>query len=97
MRKPLAKLPTLFCSLLLFGCLENPSDLETQAKEFGVSMGYDVKGVSCMNYDSDNDGYVSCAVNIGMQEPLQIECASTYSILSRGCRMVKVSVKGLYR
>ena len=56
-----------------------------------------MKGVSCMNYDSDSDGYVSCAVNIGMQEPMQIECASTYSILSRGCRMVKVSVKGLYR
>lgn len=96
MRKTLAKLPTLFYSLLLFGCLENPSNLETQAKEFGVSMGYDVKGVSCMNYDSDNDGYVSCAVNIGTQEPLQIECSSMYSIFRRGCRLVKINMLRRY-
>jgi hypothetical protein len=92
MIKTLAKLPTLFCSLFLFGCLENPIKLETQAKEFGVSMGYEVKGVNCMNYDSDNDGYVSCAVNIGMQEPLQIECSSMYNIISRGCRLVKINM-----
>jgi hypothetical protein len=93
MRKTLATLLTIFT----FGCLENPVKLQEQAREFTESMGYTVKGVSCMNYDSDSDGYVSCAVNIGMQEPMQIECASTYSILSRGCRMVKVSLKGLYR
>jgi len=86
------RLSTLFLSFLLFGCLEDPVKLQNQAKEFTKSMGYDFKGASCMNTDSDNDGYVSCAVNIGMQEPLQIECASLYSIIRSGCRLVKVNL-----
>ena len=88
MRKTLATLLNIFT----FGCLENPVKLQEQAREFTESMGYTVKGVSCMNYDSDNDGYVSCAVNIGMQEPLQIECSSMYNIISRGCRLVKINM-----
>lgn len=88
MRKTLATLLTIFT----FGCLENPVKLQEQAREFTESMGYTVKGVSCMNYDSDSDGYVSCAVNIGMQEPLQIECVSLYSIIRSGCRLVKINM-----
>lgn len=86
------KLSTLFLSFLLFGCLEDPVKLQNQAKEFTKSMGYDFKGASCINTDSDSDGYVSCAVNIGMQEPLQIECASLYSVIRSGCRLVKIGV-----
>lgn len=86
------RLSIFLLSSLLLGCLENPIKLQEQAKEFATSMGYDVKGLSCMNTDSDNDGYVSCAVNIGMQEPLQIECASLYSIVRSGCRLVKINM-----
>ena len=86
------KLTALLLPFLLIGCLEDPVKLQTQAKEFATSMGYDVKGLSCMNTDSNNDGYVSCAVNVGMQEPLQIECASMYSIIRSGCRLVKINM-----
>ena len=86
------RLSIFLLSSLLFGCLEDSAKLQNQAKEFTKSMGYDFKGASCMNTDSDNDGYVSCAVNIGMQEPLQIECASLYSVIRSGCRLVKIGV-----
>jgi hypothetical protein len=90
------KLTALFLPFLLIGCLEDPVKLQNQAKDFATSMGYDVKGLSCMNTDSDNDGYVSCAVNVGMQEPLQIECASVYSIIRSGCRLVKINMLRRY-
>ena len=86
------RLSIFLLSSLLFGCLEDSAKLQNQAKEFTKSMGYDFKGTSCMNTDSDNDGYVSCAVNVGMQEPLQIECASLYSIVRSGCRLVKINM-----
>ena len=86
------RLSIFLFSSLLFGCLEDSAKLQNQAKEFTKSMGYDFKGASCMNTDNDNDGYVSCAVNIGMQEPLQIECASLYSIVRSGCRLVKINM-----
>ena len=86
------RLSIFLLSSLLFGCLEDSAKLQNQAKEFTKSMGYDFKGASCMNTDNDNDGYVSCAVNIGMQEPLQIECASLYSIVCSGCRLVKINM-----
>ena len=86
------RLSIFLLSSLLFGCLEDSAKLQNQAKEFTKSMGYDFKGASCMNTDNDNDGYVSCAVNIGTQEPLQIECASLYSIVRSGCRLVKINM-----
>lgn len=86
------RLSIFLLSSLLFGCLEDPVKLQNQAKDFTKSMGYDFKGASCMNTDSDSDGYVSCAVNIGMQEPLQIECVSLYSIIRSGCRLVKINM-----
>jgi outer membrane cobalamin receptor len=86
---------TFLFSFLLIGCIENTTRLENMAKDFCVGLGYDVIGVKCMNRDTDNDGYMSCAANIGGgTPPLQIECSSQYSILSNGCRLVKPTLRG---
>ena len=65
----------LFCFALI-GCTEDTTKLEATAETYTKKLGYEFKGASCVNTDGDNDGYVSCSVNIGQNEPLQVECAS---------------------
>lgn len=84
---------TLMALLLLTvpACLQDTSSLESSGRGFLSSLGYKVVGVSCMNMDSDGDGYVSCTARVeGQQQPVAIECASAYSFKS-GCRMQKLS------
>lgn len=68
---------------------------ERDAKLFATNLGYDVRGASCMNVDSDSDGYVSCTVSIadknGNISMVPVECASAYAMGS-GCRMQKMVV-----
>ena len=90
------KLPNIFIFLLslsLLGCLENVEQLNNAARNFvSNELNYTVLGVSCMNRDKDNDGYVSCTVRVKeVESPLAVECASRWAVLSEGCRMQKLT------
>jgi hypothetical protein len=70
----------------------NKEEAEKNATSFATELGLDVKHITCVNYDSDNDGYVSCTVahnNNGKVELMPIECARTFSFNS-GCRAQKI-------
>lgn len=72
---------------VLGGCVQDTGALNTSARGFAGQLGYKVQGVTCMDMDSDGDGYVSCTVALeGGAAPIAVECASAYSIKS-GCRM----------
>lgn len=66
-----------FGSMGVDGCTNTRSmaEIEADAKRFGSTMGPDqVLGTSCVDYDSDRDGYVSCTVFRQAKDPLAIEC-----------------------
>lgn len=70
------------------GCYENVERLEGTAKAYVQKLGYQPIGVSCMNRDSDDDGYVSCTVTVnGLDAPLAVECASRWRLLTNGCKL----------
>lgn len=72
----------------LAGCYENSGKLENTAREFVQKLGNEPIGASCMNRDSDHDGYVSCTVSIkGSTVPLSVECASQWALLTQGCKL----------
>ena len=76
------------------GCVENVSSLEQEAKAYAQKLGYNVMGASCMNYDSDSDGYVSCTVSLqDLREPIGVECSSRYKILQSGCKLQKMAAR----
>lgn len=64
-----------------------------EAGKWGQEMGLDVKGVSCVNVDSNVDGYVSCSLSTagkdGTISIVPIECAASLTINS-GCRVARV-------
>lgn len=48
-------------------------------------------GFSCAEVDTDNDGYVTCTVFRGSEEPMQIQCGSERWCIwncARGCKYV---------
>lgn len=54
-----------FLTLSLCGCecrTPNRTKPEDAAKAWATSMGLAFKGASCAQFDTDNDGYVSCSV-----------------------------------
>jgi hypothetical protein len=88
------------CGIGIAGCtcLANVSGAshdkaETAAKAWAFQMGFQVKGVSCANIDSDGDGYVSCSVSTVNKnndiEIVPIECAAAYT-LNSGCWVARV-------
>lgn len=80
----------------LKGCTDQSPHAQDEAKQFATEMFRlsDVK-VSCMNVDTNHDGYVSCTVagndTQGRLTTVPIECA-TDTLLARnnGCRAVTV-------
>lgn len=58
--------------------------LEEEAKAFARKGGLQIVGVSCMDIDSDHDGYVSCTLFFPQNQTKGIECAA-----GRGCRLAK--------
>jgi hypothetical protein len=62
-----------------------------EAANWTKDMGLKGATVSCVNLDSDGDGYVSCTVNNNGQI-IPLECARAYSFQS-GCRVQKFNVK----
>jgi prepilin-type N-terminal cleavage/methylation domain-containing protein len=75
--------------------VQSASSRAEDAKSFATGLGYDIRGASCMNRDSDGDGYVSCTVSVadknGNLSMVPVECASSFSC-SSGCRMQKMVI-----
>lgn len=75
----------LVASLLLafaVGC-DTPKNLvppETAARTFAKDLGFTLKGVSCAGTDTDNDGYVTCTINVddgdGRSHIESLQCAA---------------------
>lgn len=59
---------------------------EDHARQWAKELGVEVQGVSCVNQDSDGDGYVSCTVKRGNGELMAIECNPSMG-LEGGCRI----------
>jgi prepilin-type N-terminal cleavage/methylation domain-containing protein len=83
------------------GCASSKGTAEEEARAYAQSMGMKIEGVSCMNRDTDGDGYVSCSLSVVGQdgkktiEPL--ECAARWSWNNDGCKVpvMRVQRRGL--
>jgi type II secretory pathway pseudopilin PulG len=71
-------------------CSSSQSTAEEEARAYALKMGMNIKGLSCMNRDTDGDGYVSCTLNVvekdGRETPVPIECAAKWSYNNDGCK-----------
>lgn len=83
----------IFVTLVGFGitkCSSSRGTAEDEARDYAQKMGMEIKGVSCMNRDTDGDGYVSCTLNVvekdGKTSSVPIECASKWSYNNDGCK-----------
>lgn len=76
-------------------CSSSRDEAEEEARSYAQKMGMEIKGVSCMNLDTDDNGYVSCTLNViekdGKTSPVPIECASKWSFNNDGCREALVN------
>jgi len=76
------------------GCVTT-SDREASAtrnaKEFAASMGMEIHGVSCSGSDSDQDGYVSCTLNLSDDKLKAINCGYDQAVAimgqNTGCKL----------
>lgn len=83
----------VFVTIAGFGitkCSSSRDTAEEEARAYASKMGMTIKGVSCMNRDTDGDGYVSCTLNVvekdGKENPIPIECAAKWSYNNDGCK-----------
>lgn len=71
-------------------CSSSQGTAEEEARAYASKMGMEIKGLSCMNRDTDGDGYVSCTLNVvekdGKTTPVPIECAAKWSYNNEGCK-----------
>lgn len=70
----------------------NKEEAEKNARDFASELGLDVKHITCVSYDSDHDGYVSCTIahnDGGKVELMPVECAKAFSF-NHGCRAQKI-------
>ncbi len=58
----------------LSGCRRTDPEAASSAAEEFVRHIPDATGVECAQTDSDGDGYCSCTVFKGREEPMQIQC-----------------------
>lgn len=85
----------------LKSCAGSKSLAEDEARAYAQSMQIKITGVSCMNRDTDSDGYVSCSMSVVGQdgkttiEPL--ECAARWTFNNDGCKVpvMRVQRRGL--
>ncbi len=71
---------------------QSMKQVESEAADFARRMSPDhVRGVACVNRDSDSDGYVSCTVFRDDAPPLAIECL--YLEGESGCKIAVPKVR----
>lgn len=84
--------------LLFSGCSRTDAEAANQSALQFTQHIEGQTGVVCAESDSDRDGYVSCTVFRGKDEPLQIQCGSEKWCVwncARGCKyQPTVKVRG---
>jgi hypothetical protein len=78
------------------GCMSGAaqeSAAKDEAAKWARDLGLGYTGISCADYDSDHDGYVSCTLALKSGETKQIECRGVYS-WGHGCRDPKLTIRG---
>lgn len=93
----------IIAALLIFfvfrGCSSSRSTAEDEARAYAKSMGIEIFGVSCMNRDTDGDGYVSCSLSTkdknGTPTVTPIECASRWQMNNDGCKVPIMPMRGV--
>lgn len=89
-----------FATIVTFGCVsacsgpEQKNAAKAEAAVWAKDLGIEYTGISCNDYDSDHDGYVSCTIALKSEETKQIECRGAYSF-GHGCRDPKLSIRGV--
>jgi prepilin-type N-terminal cleavage/methylation domain-containing protein len=73
---------------------EQKNAAKQEATKWAKELGIEFTGISCADYDSDNDGYVSCTLALKSGDTKQIECRGAYSI-GHGCRDPKLNIRGV--
>lgn len=71
---------------------EQKNAAKREATQWAKDLRLDFAGISCADYDSDNDGYVSCTIAIKNGDTKPIECRGAYSI-GHGCRDPKLNIR----
>ena len=68
---------------------------DKNAKAWASQMGFKDAKITCLDYDTDNDGYVSCSIaqknKDGEVRITPIECSGKFSF-NKGCRSPKATV-----
>src|SRR5688572_29258786 len=67
----------------------NKKAAEEYAMEFAKKMGEVITAVTCVNSDTDGDGYVSCTIFRKERDPFGVECAGAWT-LNEGCKIPKI-------
>ncbi len=78
------------------GCSGGGDKARDSAYDFAKQMGVPFTGVTCVDMDSDGDGYVSCTVFRTGQDPYPIECAREWS-RNKGCKTAMPKVRTIQR
>ena len=64
---------------------------KSEARKYARDLGVRYSGISCADYDSDGDGYISCTIKPETGDLMYIECRGAYSI-GHGCRSPKMQI-----
>ncbi len=96
----------VICILSLLACVSalgcsSAGKADNEAKEYVAKMypGWTVQGVNSMDYDTNDDGYISSDVTIkndttGEIKALQLECAKKNLIGNSGCKQKAIPISG---
>lgn len=89
-RRTIGILAVAALSLAAVGCNPNKVPPPDAARIFSRDLGLKVVGVSCAGTDTDNDGYVSCSVNVddgdGRGHLESLQCAALGADNVGGCK-----------
>lgn len=85
---------------ILFGaagatCVGHKDSAQASLVQYGTEMGYEIVSSSCVNKDTDGDGYVSCTAKLKSGEVLNVECVGwqgTSCVKNEGCRTPKLKM-----
>jgi prepilin-type N-terminal cleavage/methylation domain-containing protein len=85
----------VFVGVIAASCAgpEQKNSAKKEAAQWAKELGIEYSGISCADYDSDNDGYVSCTIATKNGDTKPIECRGAYSI-GHGCRDPKLNIRG---
>lgn len=76
---------SLFLMLAVVACARSMAEIEADAVTFARMMdGHEPRGVTCLDRDTDGDGYVTCTVFRTDRDPYSIQCATRAE--SKGCK-----------